>query len=221
MRERGLPIGGLSSFPPSNAGAPGSSHAPIPPRPARRRGDVHMPSASPPGVLIELIVERLAFERRIAALYDCLLARDAPPEPGGNAPSDEESARLAGFRDEERDHVRLLSRCLRQLGGDPGGRSDAADGVMVETAGLAAAMDDPRTGARQAMRLLLDAELLDNAGWDLLCETARASGADTLVDAFEQALLRENEQLHAVRDIVARITLLDTQAGARAGELAG
>ena len=51
-----------------------------------------------------------------------------------------------------------------------------------------------------------DAELLDNAGWEMLIALARNCGHDAMADGFVQAAREEAGHLTAVRAIVERLT---------------
>jgi hypothetical protein len=73
-------------------------------------------------------------------------------------------------------------------------------------------MSDPRTNLLQSLHVILDAELLDNAGWELLIGLARHMGHDDMADRFAQALQQENEHLVFVRQCVEQLTLADAGA---------
>lgn len=157
-------------------------------------------------VLIDKLGERLAFERGGTRLYDSLLTKcEATPEalPAGAL------ERLRHFRDEEAQHFALVAEALVSIGADPTAQTPCADLVGVESMGLMQAVNDPRTNLLQSLRVVLDAELLDNAGWEMLIELARAMGQDDMADRFEHALQQENEHLLQVRQWVQELTLKD------------
>ncbi len=157
-------------------------------------------------VLIDKLGERLAFERGGVRLYESLLGKcEAAPEvlPEGAL------ERLRHFRDEEAEHFAMVAEALRSIGADPTAQTPCADLVGVESMGLMQAMGDPRTNVLQSLHIVLDAELLDNAGWELLIGLAKAMGQDKMAQQFEQALEQEGEHLQQVRQWVEELTLKD------------
>jgi len=159
-----------------------------------------------PQVLMDKLGERLAFERGGVRLYDALLvkcrAADDPLDDG-------EVATLQRFRDQEAEHFELVADALESLGGDPTAQTPCADLVGVESMGLVQAMNDPRTSLLQSLHVMLDAELIDNAGWDLLIRLARSAAHETLADRFERAQRQEAIHLDTLRELVGRLTLAD------------
>jgi len=157
-------------------------------------------------VLIDKLGERLAFERGGVRLYESLLGKcEAAPQvlPEGAL------ERLRHFRDEEAEHFAMVAEALRSIGADPTAQTPCADLVGVESMGLMQAMGDPRTNVLQSLHIVLDAELLDNAGWELLIGLAKAMGQDQMAQQFEQALEQEGEHLQQVRQWVEELTLKD------------
>jgi rubrerythrin len=157
-------------------------------------------------VLIDKLGERLAFERSGVRLYESLLSKcEADPDalPEGAL------ERLRHFRDEEAEHFALLADALREIGADPTAQTPCADLVGVEGMGLMQAMGDPRTNLLQSLHVVLDAELLDHAGWELLIQLARAMGQDPMAERFAHALEQEDEHLQEVRRWVEELTLKD------------
>jgi len=161
-----------------------------------------------PQVLIDKLGERLAFERSGTRLYDALLMKC---EAAGSALPEGAIDRLRHFRNEEALHFSLVAEALERIGADPTAQTPCADLVGVEGMGLMQAMNDPRTTVPQSLHVILDAELLDNAGWEMLIDLARAVGEDEMADRFEQALQQENEHLREVRAMVEQLTLNDAK----------
>jgi hypothetical protein len=170
------------------------------------KSGIDMLSGSRPQVLIDKLGQRLAFERGGTRLYDTLLVKcDAadstlPPE---------DVAMLRRFRDEEAEHFMLVVQALEGLGADPTAQTPSADLVGVEAAGLVQAMNDPRTSLVQSLNVMLDAELIDNAAWEMLIELARDLGHDRIADSFALAATQEAEHLTQVRALVARLSKED------------
>jgi len=163
-----------------------------------------------PQVLMDKLGERLAFERAGVRLYDALLVKCAADDSGLQ---DGELSMLRYFRDQEAQHFELVAKALTELGADPTAQTPCADLVGVEGAGLVQAMNDPRTSLPQALHVMLDAELIDNAGWELLIRLARAAGHAGLAEGFEAALQQEAAHLRTLKDMVGRLTLKDAGVG--------
>jgi rubrerythrin len=136
-------------------------------------------------VLIDKLGERLAFERSGVRLYESLLGK-CEAEPAA-----------------------LPEGALREIGADPTAQTPCADLVGVEGMGLMQAMGDPRTSLLQSLHVVLDAEVLDHAGWELLIQLARAMGQEAMAERFQHALAQEDEHLQEVRRWVEELTLRD------------
>jgi hypothetical protein len=158
-----------------------------------------------PAKAIDLLGERLAFERASVELYDRLVARVAR--------SSEPEARrllrdLGRFRGEEQAHADWLVEHIQALGGDADAEGESARLVKEEATGI------EKVGLIDAelphlFHALLAAELVDGAGWDLLVRLADdcddpAARADFLARAQE-----EGEHLHFARIMVERFAEAD------------
>jgi hypothetical protein len=159
-----------------------------------------------PQVLMDKLGERLAFERAGVRLYDALLVKCRVADTGL---ADGEVGMLRYFRDQEAQHFELVAEALKSLGGDPTAQTPCADLVGVEGMGLVQAMNDPRTSFLQSLHVMLDAELIDNASWELLIRLSRAAGHDDLAERFEAALQQEAAHLRTLKELVSRMTLAD------------
>lgn len=149
-----------------------------------------------PGVLIDKLGERMAFERAGTRLYEAMLLKCGAVDGASNPV---EVPQLAHIRDEEEKHFHLVRQALEKLGADPTAMTPCADVAGVQGMGLMQVVTDPRTTIAQALNALLTAELSDNAGWELLVELASAAGHQDLADDFGDALRQENEHLSLVR----------------------
>lgn len=165
-----------------------------------------------PQVLMDKLGERLAFERGGVRLYDGLLVKC---EALGSELTPEETASLQRLRDEEAAHFALVAQAIESLGGDPTAQTPCADLVGVQGLGLVQAMSDPRTSLLQGLQVVLDAELIDNTGWELLVELARISGHDDLADRFVVAVQQEALHLQTIKALVTRLTFADAGASPR------
>lgn len=181
-----------------------------------------------PGLLMDKVGERLAFERTGVRLYEALLAKyDAttlragevlPPAEKvhevahaqgmavlapvlGEAPAET----LRRLRAEELEHFRLLCAAMQDLGGDPTAQTPCADVTATASMGLMQVMTDPRTTLAQSLNAMLSAELTDNAGWELLIQLAEQNGQSDLAGRFLGALAQEQEHLVTIRGWLAAL----------------
>lgn len=149
-----------------------------------------------PEVFIDMLGERLAFERGGVRLYESMLTKcQATPEKIPGLSTDQ----LAHFRDEEAKHFRWVEEALEALGADPTAQTPGANVAGIESMGIMQVMDDPRTTLSQSLHALLVAELADHDGWELLIKLADDMGQDEMARNFRQALKEEEEHLSHVR----------------------
>ena len=145
--------------------------------------------------LIDLLCERLAFERAGVHLYDTILEKlDASGGGGLEAFRDE----MQNFRDEEKEHEEWLEGCVRDLGGDPSVTTDLAQLVQRESQGIEQVIETDDL-LPHAMHALLAAELVDNAGWELLIELADDADDREARQEFRKRLHEEEDHLIFVR----------------------
>lgn len=170
------------------------------------KSSVDVVTGKRPQVLVDKLGERLAFERGGVRLYDTLLVK-CRATPGLLTPDEVQTLML--FRQQELEHLRLVTQALETLGADPTAQTPCADLVGVQGMGLVQAINDPRTSLLQSLAVVLNAELIDNAGWSMLLELARASGHTDIADRFALAAEQETEHLVQVRSLVSRLTLAD------------
>lgn len=151
--------------------------------------------------LIDLLAERLEFEREGTKLYDNILGKL-------RASKDEAAHRLLPtlqeHRNEEEEHAEWLRAQIEALGGSAGAKSDLVDLVHREAKGIEAIVEGDDV-VQHLLHALLATELLDNAGWDLLVELAdEANDIEALRD-FEHRKTEEDEHLVFVRGALAAI----------------
>ena len=161
-----------------------------------------------PMVFLDLLGERLAFERTGTRLYEGLLVKleAADPHPGGPARED-----LERIRDEELEHFALLKATMTALGADPTAMTPSADVIAVASAGLVQVVGDPRTTLTESLKAILTAELTDNEGWLTLADLAERLGHDETANVFRRALAEEEDHLARVRSWLA--SAVEGQAG--------
>jgi hypothetical protein len=149
-----------------------------------------------PEVLIDKLGERLAFERSGVRLYEAFLTKCSDTSGAKTSiPLDQ----VAKIRDDEARHFRLLTEAMESLGADPTAQTPSADAAAVMSMGVIQVLTDPRTTIAQGLEALLTAELVDNAGWELLMKLAQQAGQNELARRFEAAWAEEEIHLAMVK----------------------
>jgi bacterioferritin (cytochrome b1) len=148
--------------------------------------------------VIDALNERLTFERASVKLYDAIL-KDAQaaksPEIGRMVPT------LKLHRDQEKEHEEWLEAQIRALGGDAHGKTEMSELISAESAGVEKMITTDHDTMHQ-MHGLLTAELVDNAGWELLLELADDADDPEARSAFRRRLHEEEEHLIFARRAV-------------------
>lgn len=149
-----------------------------------------------PNVFIDLIADRLAFERTGTRLYEALIAKvvAAGDHPGGPT-----RAEVEQIRDEELAHAGLLIQAMDALGADATALTPTADVTAVASSGILQVLTDPRTTLTHALHAVHMAELTDNDAWVMLSDLAENLGQDDMAAQFRQALVDEERHLDLVR----------------------
>lgn len=160
-------------------------------------------------VLLDKLGERLAFERTGSRLYEALVVKHQSSEPLAGGPATDDLERML---EQEIAHFELVRDVIEQLGGDPTALTPSADVASVTTLGVLQAVEDPRTSLKQALQTMLVAELVDNDGWALLVELARALGKDDIAARLQVALDEEDVHLADVRRWVTQSTMDEARA---------
>jgi len=165
-----------------------------------------------PMVLLDLLGERLAFERTGTRLYEGLLVKleAADPHPGGPTRED-----LERIRDEELEHFALLKKAMGALGADPTAVTPSADVVGVASAGLVQVIGDPRCTLTESLKAVLTAELADNDGWLTLADLTERLGHSEMAAEFRRALAEEEDHLARVRSWLS--AAVEGEAGLQPG----
>ncbi len=155
--------------------------------------------------LIDLLNERLAFERSGVKLYDRILEKLKEE-------SDSNVLRMLDdmqeHRDQEKEHEEWLEEQIRTLGGSAHAVTEHSDLVTRESKGIEeVVMSDAELP--HLIHALLAAELVDNAGWDLLVQLANEAGDREAKREFKKRLHHEEEHLLLTRKAVERFTFHD------------
>ncbi len=154
-----------------------------------------------PEKLIDLLHERLTFERTSVKLYDRILSLMAV--------SREQQIlgmlnTMQGYRDEEAEHQEWLEEQIRALGGDVNEESERSRLVATESRGIEEVILREDVELHHLFHALLAAELVDNAGWELLAALAEEADDDDALDAFTLRLAEEEDHLEYLRQTIAR-----------------
>lgn len=160
---------------------------------------VTMLKGESPTLLLNLLGERLAFERTGVRLYEAVIDKLPAFERDGGAARMPSVADLRSIQEDELRHVDVLRRAIETLGGDPTAMTPAADASGVASMGVLQLATDPRSMVAESLHALVIAELVDNDGWELLIQLARGLGQDEMVAAFTRASDEEHVHLTRVR----------------------
>jgi bacterioferritin (cytochrome b1) len=154
-----------------------------------------------PQKVIDLLTERLTFERAAVKLYDAILFRvQTAPELEVRKTYDQ----LLEYREQEKEHEEWLEQQIRLLGGDAHGMTELAELVETESAGLEKVIIDGDPAISHLFHALLTAELADNAGWALLVDLADEAEDLEARRAFARRLHEEEEHQAFIRRTVQR-----------------
>jgi len=154
------------------------------------------------GRVLDLLNERLAFERAGVKLYDQIIAR---MKNSGDPTMQKMMPQILQNRAEEKEHEEWLEEQIRALGGDDHALSEKSILVKTESQGIEhVVMRDPNL--LHDFHALLTAELADNAGWGLLVELAAEFGDRAAKKEFKQRLHEEEKHLVSVHDAVMELS---------------
>lgn len=152
---------------------------------------------------IDLLSERLTFERAGVKLYDSIV------EKIGRAADPLLMTRLGQLkehRDQEKEHEEWLEAQIRALGGDAHAETDMSRLIAVESRGIEQIVLDGDMNPTHLFHALLTAELVDNSGWQLLLELADEADDSEARQAFRRRLHEEEDHLIFTRKVVERLT---------------
>ena len=146
--------------------------------------------------LLDVLTERLKFERSGVKLYDSLIEK---VQRAGDDNLMRMMSQLQEHRDQEKEHEEWLEQQIRLLGGDAHGETDLSQLIARESKGIEEVMLDGDSNLMHQFHALLAAELVDNAGWDLLVDLADSAGDDDARRAFKKRLHEEEEHLELMQ----------------------
>jgi bacterioferritin (cytochrome b1) len=155
------------------------------------------------GRVIDVLTERLAFERSGVKLYERVIGVM-------RSSKDPNMERMLGpmveHQTQEKEHEEWLEAQIRTLGGDAHGETEKSRLITRESQGIEAVIK----GDSQLPHLfhaLLAAELVDNAGWDLSVQLADEAGDREAKRQFKKRLREEAEHLLFVRKAVEKFSI--------------
>ncbi len=152
-----------------------------------------------PEKLLDLLTERLTFERTGVKLYDSVLSKMQKSEDKVIASM---IPQLKKQRDQEKEHEEWLEEQVRALGSDAHTETDLSELVLREARGVKEVIesDDELTHLFHA---LLVAELVDENGWKLLVQLADEAQDEEALRSIIQRAREEEDHLVYVRSVVA------------------
>ena len=148
-----------------------------------------------PEKLLDLLNERLTFERLAVKLYDDILAKihesDLPSVAGISAAF----GQMKEYRNQEKEHEEWLEEQIRALGGDAHARTEMSELVEREARGVAEVVEKD-SELSHLLHALQTAELVDDTGWKLLLELADEADDDEAREQFRKR--SEEEERHVI-----------------------
>jgi bacterioferritin (cytochrome b1) len=156
-----------------------------------------------PDKLVDLLTERLTFERAGVALYEAIITKI---EASADKQVQRMLPQLREHAHEEKEHEEWLEAQIRALGGDTHAKTEMARLVEIESSGIEQVIIDGDNDPKHLFHALLTAELTDNAGWELLVSLAGEAGDRDAKKAFKQRLSEEKDHLAFVRRAVEGFT---------------
>ncbi len=169
-------------------------------------------------LVVDLLTERLDFERTGVAIYEAVLRRIRASD---DALVTRAAEKLAKIRYEEDEHANWLHDELHRLGARVDAQTPRSRLSGVESEGVIRIVLDPTRPIDHVFHAILVAELADHAGWNTLLNLAAEVQDDGAQERFREFIDHENEHLHTIRTIalaLARreLTGIDTDVSRKA-----
>ena len=154
--------------------------------------------------VIDVLTERLTFERAGVKLYDRIVEK---MRASGDKQMNKMLDQMIEHRDQEKEHEEWLEEQIRALGGDAHGETKHSRLVQTESQGIEKVILQENAELPDMFHALLVAELADNAGWDLLVQLADEADDSKAKRAFKKRLHEEEEHLIFVRRAVEKLSI--------------
>lgn len=163
--------------------------------------------------LIDVLNERLTFERIGVQLYDRILGVLGSARTEG---ADKIVSEFREIRNEEKEHEEWLEAQIRALGGTAHEDTEHSRLVVEESKGIGDVILRGEERLPHMIHALLAAELVDNAGWDLLVQLAGDAHDHEAKREFKHRLHQEEKHLLFVRKLVVKETSSEVFEGTSA-----
>ncbi len=162
-----------------------------------------------PEKVIDLLAERLAYERSGVKLYDAILKK---VKASRHTQLKKLAKELKEHRDHEVEHAEWCEEQIRALGGDPDEKTEKALLVEIEAQGIEEIIfgDAPLSQMFHALNM---AELGDNAGWAQLVGIAEQCGDEEARAEFQERLDHEEEHLRLTHKIIGMFVRAEVLEG--------
>lgn len=148
--------------------------------------------------LLDKLGERWLFEKKSVFLYDKILKKLETLE------FEADVSQLKEFRKQEYEHQKLLEGYIQQCGSNTRRKTPSQKVVEIEAqafSNIIDSTDDPS----HLLHVLLDAEMNDNASWELLMQLSKRSGQTDFIETFGKALEAERNHLKTVNRLIAQL----------------
>lgn len=152
-----------------------------------------------PDRLLDLLTERLTFERTGVKLYDNVIAEVKKSKDAAIARM---VPQLSKHRDQEKEHEEWLEEQVRALGSDAHTETDLSELIMREARGVKEVVETDDE-LPHLFHALLTAELVDENGWKLLVQLADEAEDEEALRGFIQRAREEEDHLLYMRSVVA------------------
>jgi len=156
-------------------------------------------AARHPEKLLDLLNERLTFERMSVKLYDMILSRMKRSQ---DRPILGMVGQMTKQRNEVKEHEEWLEDRVRELGSDAHTMTEMSELVDRELSGLLEVVTSQEE-LPHSFHALLAAELVDDTGWKLLLQLADEAGDDEARRDLRKRALEQEEHLVFIRSVVA------------------
>ncbi len=157
------------------------------------------------GKVIDLLSERLRFERTAGRLYDAILGQVSASRDGTVTPMRDQLQQIC---DQKEAHHRWLEEQLRSLGADVHLETELSKLVAQESEGIERIALTDRS-LPHLFHAALAAELVDNAGWQLLLDLADRADDGDARERLRTRLHEEEGHLYFMRQAVERFARRD------------
>lgn len=154
--------------------------------------------------VVDLLMERLTFERASVKLYDRVLERMIDSD---NPEVQRMLQAMREHREEEKEHEEWLEAQLRALDANPHGESELSRLIETESMGIEEVVLHSGAQLPHLLHAMLAAELVDNAGWELLVQLADEAGDKAAKKGFKKRLHEEEKHLLFLRKVMERLNL--------------